>query len=32
MMLDTEAEQDNIDEYGIQNDEQGGGFPEAPQD
>jgi hypothetical protein len=32
MMLDTEAEQDNMDEYGIQNDEQGGGFPEAPQD
>ena len=32
MMLDTEAEQDNMDEYGIQNDQESGGFPEAPQD
>ena len=35
MMADTEAEQENMDEYGppqAENGEEGAGFPEAPQD
>jgi hypothetical protein len=35
MVLDTEAEQENIDKFGPppgENGEEGAGFPEAPQD
>ena len=32
MMADTEGEQENIDDYGVQSDGEDGGFPSAPQD
>lgn len=32
MMADTEAEQENIDDYGVQSDGEDSGFPQAPQD
>ena len=32
MMADTEGEQENIDDYGVQSDGEDSGFPQAPQD
>ena len=32
MLADTEGEQENIDQYGVQTDGEDGGFPQAPQD
>jgi len=32
MLADTEGEQENIDQYGVQTDGADGGFPQAPQD
>jgi len=32
MLADTEGEQENMDQYGVQTDGEDGGFPQAPQD